>query len=109
MDNSGASAEIHVRRCRIDVLVCCRQRQLIAPVRLDEQGINRANLEASFVARLAEFSCCDVVLLIGLEKGEHREALQELLSVLGPGNRCRTSWSINPVMKSYSQPCVASA
>ena len=71
-------------RCRIEVFVCCQQRQFIALAKLDEQGINRANLDTSAAASIAEFSCCDVVLLIGLEKGEHREALHKLLSIFGP-------------------------
>jgi hypothetical protein len=53
---------------RIEVFVCYQQRQFIALAELDEQGINRADLETSTAASIARFGCSDVVLLVGWRK-----------------------------------------
>ena len=98
-------------RCRSKVFVWCEQRQFIALAKLSEQGIKSADLDTSAAARITEFSCCDVVLLFGLENGEHREALHKLLSMfgtckprLGPANPYSTSWNTNPLMNTCSPP-----
>jgi hypothetical protein len=100
-----------VLRCRINVFVCCEQRQFIALAKLSEQGIKSANLDTTAAARITEFSCCDVVLLFGLENGERREALHKLLSIGGtckprlqPAHPCSTTWSTNPLMNTCSPP-----
>nr|WP_233130125.1 hypothetical protein [Synechococcus sp. 1G10] len=66
-------------------MIRCEQRQVVALAKLDEQGINRADLDTPSAAGIANVGGCDVILLIGLKKGEHGEALHELVTVFGAG------------------------
>lgn len=79
--------ELHLLRGCLKVLVGCQQRQVIVLAELDEQGINGADLDPSAAADISDFGCCNVVLLVGLKKGEPRKTLYELISVIGA---CKT-------------------
>lgn len=74
-----------LRGC-LEVLVgCCQERQVVALAELHQQGIDGADLDPSAVADIADFGCCYVVVLVGLEEGEGGKALHELLSVFWAG------------------------
>jgi hypothetical protein len=70
---------------RMEVLVGCEQREVVALAELDEQGIDGADLDTPAATGIADVGGGDVVLLVGLKEGEHGEALHELVSVFGAG------------------------
>ena len=69
----------------MEVLICCQQRQVVALTELNQQGINRADLDTPAATGIADVGGCDVVKFVGLKKGEYGEALHELVSVPGAG------------------------
>jgi hypothetical protein len=54
---------------------------------LDKQGINGSDLYTPTAAGIADLGGCDVVLFVGLKKGEPRKTLHELVTVFGA---CKT-------------------
>lgn len=70
-------------RGRMEVVICCQQRQVVALAELDEQGIDGADLDTPAAAGITDVRRCNVVLLVGLEKGKDGEALHELVLIAG--------------------------
>ena len=69
----------------MEVLICGQQRQVVALTELNQQGINRADLNTPAATGIADVGGCDVVKFVGLKKGQHGEALHELVPVFGAG------------------------
>lgn len=69
----------------MEVLICCQQRQVVALTELNQQGIDRSDRDTPAATGIAHIGGCDVVTFVGLKKGEHGEALHELVSVPGAG------------------------
>ena len=69
----------------MEVLICCQQRQVVALTELNQQGINRSDLDTPAATGIADVGGCDAATAVGLKKGEHGEALHELVSVPGAG------------------------
>ncbi|MEI6031778.1 MAG: hypothetical protein WCQ20_11525 [Synechococcaceae cyanobacterium ELA739] len=54
---------------------------------MDKQGINGSDLYTPTAAGIADLGGCDVVLFVGLKKGEPRKTLHELVPAFGA---CKT-------------------
>ena len=70
---------------RPKVLVGGQQYQVVPPAKLDEQGVDRADLNSTASAGVRNLRCLDVVLPVGLEKSKDGEAFYKLVPSLRPG------------------------
>jgi hypothetical protein len=82
---SGPQPKLDVLRSRTEVAVRAEQDEIVLEAELDENGVDRSDLDAAPPAAFANFSGLDVVVTLRLQESERGKPLDQLPTRLGSG------------------------